>query len=125
MDELSCYEKILPRAIAAGRDEAFASQLAKRLVKVPGLCRELMDWIDHRTMPGEYKVAGLSVPDIMVWQIDHFKAAMDRGRFDLKNNPDAMMLSAFDTMLNMAEDPETYLSKFSSETGTDYVGKYV
>ena len=70
-------------------------------------------------------MAGYSVVDIMVWQMDHFKAQMDRGRDDMKNNGDKMLLLAFDTMLKMEKEPARYVDLMQSETGTDYEGKYV
>lgn len=60
----------------------------------------------------------------MVWQTDHFKAELDRGKYDMKRNPSKMVLMAFDTFLNMEKDPEKYVRQMSGETGTDYPGKY-
>ena len=60
----------------------------------------------------------------MVWQKDHFKAQMDRGHYDMKQNGDKMLLMAFDTMLKMEKQPEKYVQLMQSETGTDYPDKY-
>lgn len=50
---------------------------------------------------------------------------MDRGKDDMKNNGDKMLLMAFDTMLKMEQDPTHYVELMRTETGTDYEGKYV
>ncbi len=42
----------------------------------------------------------------------------------MKDNGDKMLLMAFDTMLQMEQDPMRYISRMQSETGTDYPGKY-
>ena len=60
----------------------------------------------------------------MVWQMDHFKAQLDRGKDDMKNNGDKMLLMAFHTMLEMEQDPTRYIFSMQNETGTDYPGKY-
>lgn len=66
----------------------------------------------------------MTLVDILVWQVDHFKSDLDRGLYDMQSNPDKMILRAFDTMLNMRRSPAEFLQRFSSETGTDYPGKY-
>ena len=68
-------------------------------------------------------MCGLTIADILVWQIDRFKAALDEGKFSLKYNGPHMVLAAFLTMVDVSENPEPYLSRFRSETGCDYPGK--
>ena len=70
------------------------------------------------------KIDGYTVIDIMVWQMDHFKAMLDRDRYEMKNNRGKMVLRAFDTMLQMKQAPEKYKAWMQTETGTDYQGKY-
>ena len=66
-----------------------------------------------------------SLIDIMVWQMDHFKAQLDRDREGMKSNGDQMLLEAFHTMLLMERDSQYYVNLMQTETGTDYVGKYL
>ena len=108
-----------------GKDQAFLCDFWERLVRSEGVYREFTYYLAHQNFCCEYKVAGYSVVDIMVWQMDHFKAQMDRGMDDMKNNGDKMLLMAFDTLLKMEKKPEYYVNLMQSETGTDYPGKYV
>lgn len=108
----------------AGEDEAFLEAFFKRLTESEGVSREFLYYLEHQDFLGAYKVAGYSLVDIMVWQMDHFKAQLDRDRADMKNNGDKMLLHAFHTMLLMEENPEYYVNLMQSETGTDYPGKY-
>ena len=85
---------------------------------------ELIYYIEHGNFACKAKIRGYTVVDVMVWQMDHFKAQLDRGRDDMKDNGDKMLLMAFDTMLQMEQDPMRYISRMQSETGTDYPGKY-
>ena len=62
--------------------------------------------------------------DIMVWQIDHFKAEMDRRDPGMGQNGDKMVLLAFDTLLKMRKNPGKYVRALQGETGTDYPEKF-
>ena len=70
------------------------------------------------------KVRGYSVVDIMVFQLDHFKAFLDREDDGVNNNECQMLLKAFDTFLKMKEDPEKYVRLMGEESGSDYDGKF-
>ncbi len=109
----------------AGEDERFLRDFWGRLVGSEGVLREFVYYLEHQNFLCEYKVQGYSVVDLLVWQTDHFKAQMDRGRDDMRNNGDRMLLMAFDTLLKMEENPEYYVNLIQTETGTDYEGKYV
>ena len=61
---------------------------------------------------------------VMVWQMDHFKARLDADNSNMRQNGDRMILLAFDTLLCMRTEPDKYIYRMQSETGTDYPGKY-
>lgn len=109
----------------AGEDEIFLQDFWLRLRQSKNVYREFVYYLENQRFLCEYKVEGYSVVDIMVWQMDHFKAQMDRGKDDMKNNGDKMLLMAFDTLLKMEQDPARYVDLMQTETGTDYEGKYV
>lgn len=109
----------------AGADEAFLEEFWQRMTQSEGVYQEFTYYLEHQNFLCAYKVEGYSVVDIMVWQMDHFKAQMDRGRDDMKDNGDKMLLMAFDTMLKMEREPAKYVDLMQTETGTDYEGKYV
>lgn len=108
----------------AGEDEAFFEQFWCALQNSPPIYQEFVYYLQNQNFWCQYKIQGYSVVDIMVWQMDHFKAEMDRGHDDMKQNGDKMLLMAFDTMLKMENTPEKYVQLMQSETGTDYPGKY-
>ena len=109
----------------AGEDEIFLNDFWQRLRQSEPVYKEFVYYLENRNFLCEYKVEGYGLLDIMVWQMDHFKAQMDRGRDDMKNNGDKMLLMAFDTLLKMERDPARYVALMQTETGTDYEGKYV
>lgn len=108
----------------AGEDEFFLEQFWNALTASEGVYKEFVYYLTNQSFLCQYKVEGYSVVDIMVWQMDHFKAQMDRGHDDMKQNGDKMLLMAFDTMLKMERQPEKYVLLMQSETGTDYPEKY-
>ncbi len=108
----------------AGEDESFLESFFTMLTASEGVSREFLYYLEHQDFLCAYQVAGYSLIDIMVWQMDHFKAQLDRDRSEMKSNGDKMLLEAFHTMLLMERDPEYYVNLMQSETGTDYEGKY-
>lgn len=106
----------------AGLSEAFAVDFGKRLAGNTDVLNEYVHYLKTGNFIGEYKLASLSISDIIVYQIDHFKAAMDQDRLDMKFNPDKMVLMAFDKMLELSENPENaeaFKNRLTSESGTD------
>ncbi len=108
----------------AGMEEEFRRRFIDRLLRSAEIYEELLYYAQHLDFLCQYKIQGYTIADIMVWQIDHFKAKLDRGKYDMKHNPSKMVVMAFDTFLNMEEKPEEYIKLFQSETGTDYPGKF-
>lgn len=108
----------------AGEDEAFLEKFFAMLTASAGVFEEFLFYLDHRNFLSAYKVEGYGLIDIMVWQMDHFKAQLDRDRDEMRENGDRMLLMAFHTMLLMERDPEHYVNLMQTETGTDYPDKY-
>ena len=108
----------------AGEDEEFFHQFWSALQNSIPVFQEFVYYLENRDFLCQYRISGYTIVDIMVWQMDHFKARMDRGEHDMIQNKDKMLLMAFDTMLKMEKQPEKYSSLMQSETGTDYPDKY-
>ena len=108
----------------AGKDEAFLEHFWSALQNSAPVYQEFVYYLENQNFLCQYKISGYTIVDIMVWQMDHFKAEMDRGHDDMKQNGDKMLLMAFDTMLKMEKHPEKYVWLMQSETGTDYPEKY-
>lgn len=108
----------------AGKDEEFQEKFWKRLCGEEDILEEFCYYMENQTFACKVKIEGYTVIDIMVWQIDHFKAELDRGDSGMGNNGDQMLLMAFDTFMKMRKEPERYVRLMRDETGTDYPGKY-
>lgn len=107
-----------------GEGEEFEMQFLAALSADEEILTELTYYMEHGDFACQAKVQGYTVVDIMIWQMDHFKARLDRDNTGTRQNPDRMVLLAFDTLLKMRKAPEKYAAKMRQETGTDYEGKY-
>lgn len=108
----------------AGRKPGYLQYLWKELCSDEEILEEFCCYMEQETFACRVHIAGYSIIDIMVWQIDHFKAELDRSDPALRNNGGTMLVNAFDTFLKMRKDPEYYVRLLQSETGTDYPDKY-
>ncbi len=107
----------------SNKDDDYYRAFIKKLEDSPALYKEFMYYLDHQDFLCEMNIHGITVPDILVWQVDKFKSGIDEGRFELKYNADAMLLSAFNTMYDVERDPSKYLENFRTVTGSDYEDK--
>ena len=86
-----------------------------------GLLQELAYYHDYSSFLSRYKVAGYTLADAIVWQVDHFKLYMDRPEDMNRYRQERLLLSAFETMLQMEKDPKALADKMKGETGQDIV----
>ena len=111
-------------AARAGESKEYAEELWERLRASNGVLREFAYYHDYGKFLCEYKVAGYTLADILVWQVDHFKAYLDRPEEMNRYRQEKLLLESIDIMLQMEADPTKYAQKMQNETGTDFVGKY-
>lgn len=106
-------------AAQAGESREYGERLWQAILKSEGLLRELAYYHDYGSFLCEYKVSGYTLADVLVWQVDHFKLYMDRPEDMNRYRQPRLLLSAFDTLAQMEEDPEPFIEKMRSETGQD------
>lgn len=124
MSEQDIREYIVKICENAGEDQDFARDFYERLTADAEILQEFVSYMESGNFACRAKVCDYTVVDVMVWQIDHFKAWLDRDTTGTKQNKDKILLNAFDILLKMKQNPEKYIQKMQFETGTDYEGKY-
>lgn len=124
MDEQMVRKFVFSLCHYAGEKENFGEEFLENLKQDTEIYEEFLSYMQTGNFACKAKVCGYTVVDIMVWQMDHFKARLDRDNTGTRQNGDRMLLLAFDTLLKMKREPESYLFKLKSETGTDFEGKY-
>ena len=124
MNEKDIREYIDRLCENAGEDQSFAEDFYERLTADQEILQEFVSYMESGNFACRAKVCDYTVVDVMIWQIDHFKAWLDWDTTGTKQNKDKMLLNAFDILLKMKQNPESYIQKMQLETGTDYEGKY-
>ena len=104
--------------------EDFFEEFWEELLERDDIYKEYVYYLVKREFLGEVRIEGYQVVDVLVWQMDGFKSKMDRDNYDMKNNEAKMVISAFDTFLKMAKEPEEYVKRMQHDTGTDYENKF-
>ncbi|MBR1862426.1 MAG: hypothetical protein IJ796_11325 [Lachnospiraceae bacterium] len=104
----------------AGRDEKYAEELWGRILSSEGVLKELAYYHDTGSFWDGYEVAGFHLTDIIVWQVDHFKAYMDRREEMNRYHTERLFLDSISVMLDMENDPQPYINKMRDESGTDF-----
>ena len=106
-------------AAQAGESEAYGERLWEGISQSEGLLQELAYYHDNGQFLCRYEVAGYTLADILVWQVDHFKLYMDRPEEMNRYRQPRQLLASFDTMLQMEKDPQVFAEKMRCETGQD------
>jgi len=105
----------------AGESEEYGERLWQGICASEGLLQELAYYHDYGELLSKYKVAGYTLADVLVWQVDHFKLYMDRPEDMNRYRRQRLVLAAFDTMLQMEADPAPFTEKMHCETGQDRI----
>lgn len=103
----------------AGADEAFCLDFWNRLQADPEIYEEFVYYLEHQDFLYKVKIQGYGLVDLMIFQIDHFRATMDQNVADMRHNKDKMLLMAFNSLLLMRKNPEPFVKAMQSQTGTD------
>ena len=122
METLKSYMTVLGHRAVMKEEEI--EDLWERMKASPSVLQEFAYFHDFGDFLCKYSVAGYTVADILVWQVDHFKAYLDRREEVNRYRREKLVLMAFDILLQMEKNPETYVEKMQTETGTDFEGKY-
>ena len=122
LETLHRYVKNL--AQKAGESEEYATELWKKISRSNGILREFAYFHDTGDFLEEYKVSGYGITDILVWQVDHFKAYLDRPEEMNRYHKERLLLTAFEILCDMEQNPQLYVEKMRGESGTDFVDKY-
>ena len=92
-----------------------------RILGCEGVLKELTYWCKTGTLLGEFAPEGITISDAIAWQVDHFKAYMDRDENN-RWHRERLFLQSLETLLDINDGDAQVLSKIrgeSGESGTD------
>ncbi len=117
---LATLQRFVARlAEQAGENSEYAAQLWQGIRQSLGLLQELAYYHDYGEFLCRYKVAGYTLADVLVWQVDHFKLYMDRPDEMNRYRSQRLVLAAFETLLEMEKAPQLFADKMRYESGQD------
>jgi hypothetical protein len=112
---------LLNLAEQAGESQEYGEKLWQGIKASEGLLQEFSYYHDYGRFLCKYNVAGYTLADVLVWQVDHFKLYMDRPNEMNRYRQQRLLLAAFETLVGMEKDPAPYVEKMRGETGTDII----
>ncbi|MDE6925734.1 MAG: hypothetical protein K2P59_10830 [Acetatifactor sp.] len=115
------HQFVLNLAEQAGEKREYGEKLWQGISASEGLLQELAYYHDYNKFLCKYRVAGYTLADVLVWQVDHFKLYMDRPEEMNRYRQQRLLLESFETMIGMEHDPVPFVEKMKGETGTDIV----
>ena len=95
--------------------------LWERIKNCPGVLKELAYFHDTGDLWGGFQPEGISIFDAVAWQVDHFKAYMDREENN-RWHRERLFLESLQTLIDINDGDRTVLSKMrgeGGESGTD------
>lgn len=104
--------------------EEFFDGFWSRLLQHDEIYKEYVYYLIKQDFKNEYEVEGYHAIDVLIWQMDHFKARLDEDTTETKKNEATMIMKCFDTFLKMAENPEEYVTRMQNDTGTELPNKF-
>ena len=107
-----------------GLDASFFEAFWEALLQDDEIYTEYVHYLVYQDFACSVSVDGVTITDVLIWQIDHFKAQLDVDTTLTKRREGSMVLLAFDTFLKLRLKPQKYLPRLREDTGTDYPGKF-
>lgn len=103
----------------AGANQEFLQNFWGRLTADEEIYEEFIHYLEHQDFLCKVNIHGYGLVDLMIFQIDHFRAVMDQDVSDMRLNKDKMLLMAFNSLLQMRKNPEPFLKILQGQTGMD------
>ena len=123
-DELLIYTTELARRAGEDNPEDYANVFMENISSRQMILAEYITYLTTGKFKCDYSIAGRTIADIIIWQMDHFKSLLDNHLAMNKGNEYKMVLGGFTTMMEMEDNPQKFVSVMGETSGTDYLGKY-
>jgi len=98
-----------------------SEELWNRIASCEGVYKELEYWCENGSLWGGFTPVGISIADAIAWQVDHFKAYMDREENN-RWHRERLFLQSLETLLDINDGSPSVLARIrgeGGESGTD------
>lgn len=113
------YDYISHLCEVSGYEISVGHELFAELKKNDHAMEEFVYYYQNEKCLCKYTIGEYSIADIMIWQMDHFRAHMDRLDNYNRYNNGSLVICTFITFLWGYNNPQELARRISSETGTD------
>lgn len=118
-EKMKAYEGLQMLCEYAGKSPEWCNELWITMLTDHAMYREFLYYLEHHGFADYMKVAGYSLTDCYVWQMEQYNLLNDSGKNTANCNKEAMVLQAFWTMAQMKKNPGCYMRKMSEGSGMD------
>ena len=103
----------------AGLSREFGDGLWTELLLDPEIYEEFVFYLSHHTFMDAVKIAGYSLSDLYVWQMDKYNLIREIGKNPTTCNKETLVMNAFHTLVDMKKRPDIYVKRIESGRGLD------
>lgn len=100
-EKLKLHSELCRLCEFVGYTNAWRDTFWEDLLQEEGIYKEFLYYMEHQDFLDEYKVEGMGVLDIFVWQMRKFNLRLDRGKNGEECDKMAMLLETFRYMIDM------------------------
>lgn len=118
-EKIKVYEGLKMLCEYAGKSAEWCDGLWITILTDYELYGEFLYYLEHHSFADRMKVAGYSLTDCYVWQMERYNLAKDTGKNTESCNKEEMVLEAFRTMAGIKKNPAYYRQKMSEGSGMD------
>ena len=116
---VEAYEGLQKLCEYVGRPIQWCDELWALMLEEREILYEFMYYLDHHVLSDKIKVAGYSLTDLYVQQLDRYNISRDSGKNTAACNKEEMVLGAFEMMSKLKINPEETLRKWRDGFGMD------
>ena len=117
--KIMVYEDLKYLSEFSGKPADFADTLWAEFLDKPGLYKEFLYYIDHKSLKDTFEFRGYFLTDIYVHLLGEYKMFKDIGKNGSECSKEWLILETFMEMSHFMNDPDNYIKKLDAGRGMD------
>ncbi len=117
--KIKAFETFCTLCRQNGYEDAWIDALWGDIITDEDMYAELAYFLSNHTLKDSVKIAGYSLSDLYVFQMNKYNLIREIGKNPRECNKERMVLNAFRMMIDMKTDPETYVKRLEEGKGED------
>ena len=118
-NRIKVYEKLMELCEYAGESESWGDRLWEGMLTDGQLYDEFVYYLKKGYFQDKMKLEGYSMTDLYFLQMEKYNRLHDTGKNTADCKKTDMVLRAFEAMLHLKEDPQTWSRRFGEGRGMD------